>query len=167
MATRYVTLKDSNGDTLYPQAVATNLAPGSIKGGEIDWSTMYVSAGNGSDKQVTSGGVILQSLTLPAGKWRVFACYRFSIVSMGNNTTKDFYTGFKSGASISDTTINEIRTNISSDASGVGRAVVSFQSEEITSTGSYVISSYISYPGTGDAYVYSGPGIYLWAIRVG
>lgn len=40
MATKYVTLKDSNGDTLYPQAVATNLAPGSIKGGEIDWSTM-------------------------------------------------------------------------------------------------------------------------------
>lgn len=30
MATKYVTLKDSNGDTLYPQAVATNLAPGSI-----------------------------------------------------------------------------------------------------------------------------------------
>lgn len=38
MATKYVTLKDSNGDTLYPQAVATNLAPGSIKGNEIDWS---------------------------------------------------------------------------------------------------------------------------------
>lgn len=30
MATKYVTLKGSNGDTLYPQAVATNLAPGSI-----------------------------------------------------------------------------------------------------------------------------------------
>ena len=30
MATRYVTLKDSNGDTIYPQAIATNLAAGSI-----------------------------------------------------------------------------------------------------------------------------------------
>lgn len=30
MATKYVTLKDSNGDTLYPQAVATNLVAGSI-----------------------------------------------------------------------------------------------------------------------------------------
>lgn len=36
MATKYVTLKDSNGDTLYPQAVATNLAPGSITPDEID-----------------------------------------------------------------------------------------------------------------------------------
>ena len=35
MATKYVTLKDSNGDTLYPQAVATNLAPGSIDATEI------------------------------------------------------------------------------------------------------------------------------------
>lgn len=49
MATKYVTLKDSNGDTLYPQAVATNLAPGSIDtteladgavtGAKIDWPT--------------------------------------------------------------------------------------------------------------------------------
>lgn len=30
MATKYVTLKDSNGDTLYPQAVATNLVPGNV-----------------------------------------------------------------------------------------------------------------------------------------
>ena len=35
MATKYVTLKDSNGDTLYPQAVATNLAPGSIDTTEL------------------------------------------------------------------------------------------------------------------------------------
>ena len=35
MATRYVTLKDSNGDTLYPQAVATNLAPGGIGTAEL------------------------------------------------------------------------------------------------------------------------------------
>ena len=36
MATKYVTLKDSNGDTLYPQAVATNLVPGSVTLDEID-----------------------------------------------------------------------------------------------------------------------------------
>ena len=40
MATKYVTLKDSNGDTLYPQAVATNLAPDSIPQSEINWSTI-------------------------------------------------------------------------------------------------------------------------------
>lgn len=36
MATKYVTLKDSNGDILYPQAVATNLAPNSVTPDEID-----------------------------------------------------------------------------------------------------------------------------------
>lgn len=41
MATKYVTLKDSNGDTLYPQAVATNLAPGSISADKIDWPTTW------------------------------------------------------------------------------------------------------------------------------
>lgn len=30
MATKYVTLKDSNGDILYPQSVATNLVPGNV-----------------------------------------------------------------------------------------------------------------------------------------
>ena len=40
MATKYVTLKDSNGDTLYPQAVATNLAPGSITPDEINFSNI-------------------------------------------------------------------------------------------------------------------------------
>lgn len=40
MATKYVTLKDSNGDTLYPQAVATNLAPESITPDEINFSNI-------------------------------------------------------------------------------------------------------------------------------
>lgn len=40
MATRYVTLKDSNGDTLYPQAVATNLIDGSISQDKIDWNSV-------------------------------------------------------------------------------------------------------------------------------
>lgn len=40
MATKYVTLKGSNGDTLYPQAVATNLAPASVKADDIDFTTI-------------------------------------------------------------------------------------------------------------------------------
>lgn len=39
MATRYVTLKDSNGDTIYPQAIATNLAAGSITGDLLDYTS--------------------------------------------------------------------------------------------------------------------------------
>ena len=41
MATKYVTLKDSNGDTLYPQAVATNLAPGSITYDKLAATTLF------------------------------------------------------------------------------------------------------------------------------
>ena len=55
MATKYVTLKDSNGDTLYPQAVATNLAPGSIKGDEIDVASLTASYSI-SDTPAHSGG---------------------------------------------------------------------------------------------------------------
>lgn len=50
MATRYVTLKDSNGDTIYPQsvisqvangAVTTDLiADGAVTNAKIDWSTI-------------------------------------------------------------------------------------------------------------------------------
>ena len=56
MATKYVTLKDSNGDTLYPQAVATNLAPGSITSSEIDWSSFGFTSGstNFTDSSATS-----------------------------------------------------------------------------------------------------------------
>ena len=56
MATKYVTLKDSNGDTLYPQAVATNLAPGSVTSNKIDWSTMeHWSITLSGNKTVTQG----------------------------------------------------------------------------------------------------------------
>lgn len=50
MATRYVTLKDSNGDTIYPQSVIAQVANGEITTGlladgavtsdKIDWSTV-------------------------------------------------------------------------------------------------------------------------------
>lgn len=49
MATKYVTLKDSNGDTLYPQAVATNLAPGSIGVDEIDDRLFRMLAPHGTE----------------------------------------------------------------------------------------------------------------------
>lgn len=53
MATKYVTLKDSNGDTLYPQAVASiisansidtgKIADGAVTNAKIDWSTIGTS----------------------------------------------------------------------------------------------------------------------------
>lgn len=44
MATRYVTLKDSNGDTIYPQISTGSIAGGSIASDKIDWSTIVAGA---------------------------------------------------------------------------------------------------------------------------
>ena len=62
MATRYVTLKDSNGDTIYPQsvisqvangAVTTNLiADGAVTSAKIDWTTVT----NNSISSISTGG---------------------------------------------------------------------------------------------------------------
>ena len=44
MATRYATLKDSNGDTIYPQISTGSIASGSIASDKIDWSTIVAGA---------------------------------------------------------------------------------------------------------------------------
>lgn len=84
MATKYVTLKDSNGDTLYPQAVATNLAPGSIDTTEIangavtaakvDWSTVKAASVSLTDfADATTGFSILNG-----------SVWQFSNIVFGN-----------------------------------------------------------------------------------
>lgn len=40
MATKYATLKDSNGDTIYPQISTDSITDGSITSSKIDWSTL-------------------------------------------------------------------------------------------------------------------------------
>lgn len=44
MATKYATLKDSNGDTIYPQISTGSIANGSITSDKIDWSTIVAGA---------------------------------------------------------------------------------------------------------------------------
>lgn len=39
MATKYATLKDSNGDTIYPQISSDSISNGSITSSKIDWTT--------------------------------------------------------------------------------------------------------------------------------
>ncbi len=39
MATKYATLKDPNGDTIYPQISSDSIANGSITSSKIDWTT--------------------------------------------------------------------------------------------------------------------------------
>ena len=118
---------------------------------------------------INTSGTIIQTLDLPAGKWLVYAQFRLSAGGMGANKTAGFYVGFKHGTTMSSTTIQQSPTNISGDAAGSGRVLLSFCSPEITSTGSYVISSYcqnLSIDGT-DIKIYKDPGVFLYAFKVG
>lgn len=72
MATKYVTLKDSNGDTLYPQAVATNLAPGSIDTTEI--ADGAVTSAKIADGAIATGDIADGAVTdvkLATPHWKV------------------------------------------------------------------------------------------------
>lgn len=179
-----VTLKESDGTEIYPVtdislvnggihadtiAPATSVAP--ITAGMIDFSTMYVSAPDLSSSYVSiaSGGSILQTMTLPVGKWRVIASFRLSCGGMTAGQTKFFYCGFKYGSTISGTTIQQIPTNMTADTGNSGRQLVTMVCREITATSPYTISSYVDggeLP-TGDIKVYKDPGVYMFAIRVG
>lgn len=80
MATKYVTLKDSNGDTLYPQAVATNLAPGSISPDELDNRLFRMLNANGTAIAASSD---LNTITfLSVGR---YACGEDAIVATLSN----------------------------------------------------------------------------------
>lgn len=67
MATKYVTLKDSNGDTLYPQAVATNLAPGSIDTTEL--ADGAVTSAKIADGTIATGDIANKAVTAAKIDW--------------------------------------------------------------------------------------------------
>lgn len=67
MATKYVTLKDSNGDTLYPQAVATNLAPGSIDTTEL--ADGAVTSAKIADGTIATGDIANSAVTSAKIDW--------------------------------------------------------------------------------------------------
>ena len=110
MATKYVTLKDSDGNTLYPQAVATNLAPGSITSSEIDWSTVI-------DKIYPVGAIYMSvNSTSPAtfigGTWEriqdtflLSAGSTYSAGSTGGTATHRHRTPFVATHNSEDTTL--------------------------------------------------------------
>lgn len=75
MATKYVTLKDSNGDTLYPQAVATNLAPGSI-------DTTELADGAVTDVKLATPHWKVVSVVEGTNAWNIPAGYRYYRVCM-------------------------------------------------------------------------------------
>ena len=108
-----------------------------------------VSASNVSgDISVTSSGAIIQTLTLPAGKWRVFAQYRV-VSAMPSNSANTLTIGFKAGSTMSASTILSQIVNTASDSGGNGRYLAHYVSGEITSTGSYTISSFATRSDSG------------------
>lgn len=168
MATKYATLKDSNGDTIYPQISTDSIASSSITGAKMDWSTMYIGVESSTSKTVTNTDTIVQSITLPAGKWKVFLQFRLTVTGMSSNSVQTTWVGFKNGDTSSSSTILEEGLNNYSDASGVVRNLYSLSSPVIDVPTSKVVSSYVrvsnAYSG---ASVSNAGGIYLWAIRVG
>ena len=151
-------------------AVLTDeIADGAITNAKIDFSTMYVSASTPSANINVGSGAIIQTITLPVGKWRVFASFRLSCGGMTANQSKFFYCGFKYGSTLSSTTITQIPTNMTADTAGSGRQIVSMICREINATSSYPVSSYVQSGDlpTTDLKVYVDTGVQLFAIRVG
>lgn len=100
------------------------------------------------DISVTSSGAIIQTLTLPAGKWRVFAQYRV-VSAMPTNSANTLTIGFKAGSTMSASTIMSQIVNTASDSGGNGRYLAHYASGVITSTGSYTISSFATRSDSG------------------
>lgn len=101
MATRYVTLKDSNGDTIYPQSVIAQVANGEITTGlladgavtsdKIDWATFPFKYLESASTSITIGAgqaltyALVDYVTVPSG---------YTIISItpyitGPNSTAD------------------------------------------------------------------------------
>lgn len=76
MATKYVTLKDSNGDTLYPQAVATNLAPGSI--GTTELADGAVTSAKIADGTIATGDIANNAVTAAKINWTTASANKFA-----------------------------------------------------------------------------------------
>lgn len=135
----------------------------------ITQNSLSVSASDiTSDISVTSSGAIIQTLTLPAGKWRVFAQYRV-VSAMPSNSANTMTIGFKSGNTMSANNLLSQIVNTASDSGGNGRYLAHYASGEITSTGSYVVSSFATRSDSGTTSMTIGASSkpMLFALRVG
>ena len=56
---RYVTLKDSDGEALYPQIKADSIADGSVTSDKIDWATMIEVLNVGTETTTANGNITL------------------------------------------------------------------------------------------------------------
>lgn len=89
MATKYVTLKDSNGDILYPQSVATNLAPGSITKTDLDTDLQVKELVYEYSQATTSSSTVEVDIPIDFG---TYEAYYFDVVGVGSSGTNEWGT---------------------------------------------------------------------------
>lgn len=173
MATKYVTLKDSNGDTLYPQAVATNLAPGSIDTTEIadgavtsakiDWSGLDSHQINGfastTTKNLTGNWQYVEfGTTADTMKAGTYLLLIYGMVNFNNASGEKYYRWKCDAASVV----------LSASAPKVDGycGVIGFGSITIPSDGTYTWSiGLVSQNAITGAQIAGGPRAF--AIRIG
>lgn len=107
MATKYVTLKDSNGDILYPQAIATNLAPGSITKTDLDTDLQVKELVYEYSQTTTSSSNIAIDIPIDFG---TYEAYYFDVVGVGSGGSKEWGTV---------QALNGNKTNLSTEQYGV------------------------------------------------
>ena len=98
MATRYVTLKDSNGDTIYPQSVIAQvangeittdlLADGAVTSAKIADGT--ITTGDIADGAVTSAKLDTQSYDLASVPTHTFGTNIYSLIRVANIVILNF-----------------------------------------------------------------------------
>lgn len=129
MATRYVTLKDSNGDTIYPQAIATNLAAGSIgtteladgavTSAKIDWSSVanrIIAAGETQFQAMAAGGYENITVNIPTQ-----SDTNYVVVAMLSDLPP-FWTWIRIAAPTSGKTTSSFELSCYNDGSGAASA---------------------------------------------
>ena len=171
-----VTLKNNNDEEVYPvtdlslvngdiptgriadNAITTaKIADNAITSDKIDWATLYKSATPLSATLSVQANTEtdVQSLTLPAGKWRVFWAVRSYGASAQNDT---IYAGLKvDGDKVQNLAANDAVSG------GTLRPYISC-SYEANITATSTVSTYVTMAMQGNVSVET---TYLFALRVG
>lgn len=155
---QYVTAEDIASTSALTPPVQTNMiADGAVTSDKIDWATLYKSATPLSATLSVQANTEtdVQSLTLPAGKWRVFWGVRSYGASAQNDT---IYAGLKvDGDKVQNLAVNDAVSG------GTLRPYISC-SYEANITATSTLSTYITMGMSSNVSVET---TYLFALRVG
>lgn len=151
---------DGAAGTLTPWIQSTDITSGAVTADKIDWNAFYVSADTlSSDESYTANtNTDVQTITLPAGKWRINWAVRGFFSATANTTaTASLYQG--------STSIQSVKANIAASTSTDSTArFLIHNSYEITLAASATIKTVVSSATAGTV---SAGSSYLYAMRVG